>query len=45
MVRRPSEIIMKVYRAMICNNGPNTERSKRKQKYQIKITVFEIKVY
>lgn len=42
MVCRPSENFMKVYTSVMYNNGPNTERSKRKQKYQFKVTNFEI---
>lgn len=42
MVCRPSENFMKVYRSVKYNNGLNAERSQRKQKYQFKITHFEI---
>lgn len=41
MVCRPSENFMEVYRSVIYNSALNTERSKRKQKYQFKITHLE----
>lgn len=33
---------MKVYRAMIYNNGPNTERSKRKQNIGLKLLFLNL---
>lgn len=43
MVCRPSENFMKVYRSVICNNGLNTERIKRKQKkISLKLLILKL---